>query len=466
LANEKEKHTTYTIGPVSRIRMLEVMKRALREALKERFVEDISIVWRYAEYDWPHWKPPLRIHPRWAEETPDGTIIFSDLERKRVVEIDYPSGDKLWEYSTEPYYPNAVHKLEDGNIIIGLSTESYVPPYGGKVVIVSPDGRVIWEYERPGTSVFDAVFVSDTEILITHNRPPYSVEKITYPGKSVIWFVDVSAEVHPRGIFIPTRQHMGWNLAHRFGDTDYYIAGRGAIIGLRDSDQAVIWKYGQGPNNLGNAYNTVRVLANCTIGGSDTERAAMFFASPDYGCIKAINANKHVIWQCGYPIDISPYPGAPTDLMQPGTPFNTPDAICFTRRGTLLVADSGGSQIVEIDPHVTPRLPRNINHLFLGEEIRDTATHNSLVAETGFYPWSRVAITIENGLNQGVSIVVQGANDGEFTNPYTIVSAFTVTAGGTRVVILNNAYRFVRLTATCSAAPTSGSLIAYADMFE
>jgi len=33
MSNKKEKHTTYTIGPVSRIRMLEVMREALREEL-------------------------------------------------------------------------------------------------------------------------------------------------------------------------------------------------------------------------------------------------------------------------------------------------------------------------------------------------------------------------------------------------------------------------------------------------
>jgi len=91
--------------------------------------------------------------------------------------------------------------------------------------------------------------------------------------------------------------------------------------------------------------------------------------------------------------------------------------------------------------------------------IRDTATHNSDVSDC--QGWGKKTIIVQNGLDQDVSIQVQGDVESAFGNPYDIQSAFTVTAGKSSYKALDEYHEFLRLQATASIAPTTGTLTAY-----
>jgi hypothetical protein len=98
--------------------------------------------------------------------------------------------------------------------------------------------------------------------------------------------------------------------------------------------------------------------------------------------------------------------------------------------------------------------------LFDAEAIRDTNVHNSSVDIENIASQTRTII-IHNGLDQAVDIQCQGDRELAFGNPLDVGSAITVAANTNTYATMVDFFPFVRVTATCSTAPTAGSLSAY-----
>jgi len=91
--------------------------------------------------------------------------------------------------------------------------------------------------------------------------------------------------------------------------------------------------------------------------------------------------------------------------------------------------------------------------------VRDTSNHNSSVSENkGFIPKS---IIVHNGLNQQVSIQVEGSIDDTFNNPLTVGNSFNVAAGEDDYDTLTDYLPFLRAVISCTVAPTTGTVTVY-----
>jgi len=112
------------------------------------------------------------------------------------------------------------------------------------------------------------------------------------------------------------------------------------------------------------------------------------------------------------------------------------------------------------------------SQLFNNLDIRDTDNHfsnaytntsdhsvNSLCSMKGF---SKGSISVDNGLDQDVTIQVQGDHNADFSGSVRdIGSSFTVGAGATAYETVTDPFPYLRLRASCATAPTSGTLDAY-----
>jgi hypothetical protein len=91
--------------------------------------------------------------------------------------------------------------------------------------------------------------------------------------------------------------------------------------------------------------------------------------------------------------------------------------------------------------------------------VRDTSNHNSSGSENkGYIPKT---IIVHNGLNQQVSIQVQGSVDDTFNNPLTVGNSFNVAASTDDYDVLTDYLPFLRVVASCTTAPTTGTLTVY-----
>lgn len=95
-------------------------------------------------------------------------------------------------------------------------------------------------------------------------------------------------------------------------------------------------------------------------------------------------------------------------------------------------------------------------------EIRNTSVHISLVYSTPD-PTKPKLIIYKNGLNRSVNLQVQGSIDKDFTHPVNIGDAFSAPASMANAAYetVMDAWKYLRLIAQCSTAPTSGSLDAW-----
>ena len=92
-------------------------------------------------------------------------------------------------------------------------------------------------------------------------------------------------------------------------------------------------------------------------------------------------------------------------------------------------------------------------------EIRDTDTHDGKECDYSIYKTK--TIIVENGLDQDVDITCEAARDKEFTNPYPIGSATTVSANSNKYIECNVFVQFFRVNAKCTVSPTTGDLGVY-----
>lgn len=85
-----------------------------------------------------------------AQFVGDRVLMFDNLgpdERSRVIEIDWESGDIVWEWSRQDFFSRgagSAQRLSNGNTLI---TESE----NGRIIEIDPEGEVVWEFLNPET---------------------------------------------------------------------------------------------------------------------------------------------------------------------------------------------------------------------------------------------------------------------------------------------------------------------------
>jgi hypothetical protein len=87
------------------------------------------------------------------------------------------------------------------------------------------------------------------------------------------------------------------------------------------------------------------------------------------------------------------------------------------------------------------------------EAIRDTSSHNSGESISGEFMAKTIFIT--NGLNQTVTLQLQGARNSVWLN---VGSSFDVSASTSLYQTVEDYFPKYRLQAQCSSSPTSGNL--------
>ncbi len=95
--------------------------------------------------------------------------------------------------------------------------------------------------------------------------------------------------------------------------------------------------------------------------------------------------------------------------------------------------------------------------IFTAEAIRVDTAVNSIVADTGEF--QAETIVIYNGLNQSVSIQLQGSHDNSVW--IDIGEPFSVAAGVNDYDTVTDYFPIYRIVSTCSTAPTTGDLDAW-----
>jgi hypothetical protein len=98
----------------------------------------------------------------------------------------------------------------------------------------------------------------------------------------------------------------------------------------------------------------------------------------------------------------------------------------------------------------------NQEKTFDAEAIRDTSSHNG--ATIPLFDFQLKTIIIENGLNQQVTLQCQASAHADFSNSFNVGSSFNVNGTTDTYQTCDSYFPYMRLTAVCSTAPTSGTL--------
>jgi len=96
------------------------------------------------------------------------------------------------------------------------------------------------------------------------------------------------------------------------------------------------------------------------------------------------------------------------------------------------------------------------DRLFNAESIRDTVHHISNISNCEDYP--KKSIIIHNGLNQDVTIKLQGDINKAFAKPMKLEPNKIVTANQEDYMTSDDIIPFLRVRAICTVAPTTGVL--------
>jgi hypothetical protein len=92
--------------------------------------------------------------------------------------------------------------------------------------------------------------------------------------------------------------------------------------------------------------------------------------------------------------------------------------------------------------------------VFSAEAIRDTSNHNSGVSNTGEF--QAETITVENGLDEQVTLQLQGSRDE--TTWFDVGASFNIPASTDDYETVTDYFPCYRLQASCTVAPTTGTL--------
>ena len=101
----------------------------------------------------------------------------------------------------------------------------------------------------------------------------------------------------------------------------------------------------------------------------------------------------------------------------------------------------------------------NKDKTFDAEAIRDTSSHNGAVIYNGDFIIK--TIIIENELNQAIILQCEGSAHSDFSHKFNIGSPFDITANTDSFQTCDSYFPYWRIVATCSTAPTTGSLTVY-----
>lgn len=88
--------------------------------------------------------------------------------------------------------------------------------------------------------------------------------------------------------------------------------------------------------------------------------------------------------------------------------------------------------------------------------IRDTSPHTCDTVYNGSFIIK--TLVVENELNQTVTFQCEGSANADFSNPFNIGSTWDVTATTNTYMTCETYIPYWRITATCSVAPSSGTL--------
>jgi len=428
---------------ISRLQSENLALRASYENLSAEYEKlyDLyhGIVWQYGDAIAAVSKK--LIHPRYAEETPNETVLISDYEGNRVFEVNKETYDTIWEYAGVNGSCGA-HRLDNGNTLIA--------DWGNnRTIEVNRDGNIVWSYNV--MSPYDAVKIDDYIVMTAGFQTGSSfIRKISYSNKSLIWQINKS-DSNPTSIFVLAEQHRG---KPAFNGGDYIIGyEKGKIEEIKDQDQSVTWSYGT--EETKHAYDRVGWVAGTCMGFSDINALVLFIADADYGRVFAINKDKETVWQYGWSYK----------KLRPSPILITPDSVRITNKGNLLIADSGGSKVIEIVIKQYD-IPREWADLFSFMEIRDTNDYHSLVSESGWQNWGTLVVWIENTLDKNVYVQVEASNSGEFWTKANVGDPVIVEAGTSEEIVIEHPIRFLRLRATCFETPTSGNLFAIVQLYK
>ena len=98
----------------------------------------------------------------------------------------------------------------------------------------------------------------------------------------------------------------------------------------------------------------------------------------------------------------------------------------------------------------------NSQKTFTDEAIRNTSTHNGDAVFNGDFQVK--TIIVENGLNQTVTFQCQASANADFSNSFDVGNTWDVSASTNTYQTCDSYFPYMRLTATCDTAPTSGDL--------
>jgi hypothetical protein len=101
----------------------------------------------------------------------------------------------------------------------------------------------------------------------------------------------------------------------------------------------------------------------------------------------------------------------------------------------------------------------NVDKVFDAEAIRDTALKTSTQADSQAFVLK--TIIIENGLNQDVTLQLCASANSDFSNSFNVGSSFVVTANTDSYETTDSYFPYLKITAQCSTAPTTGSLTVF-----
>lgn len=96
------------------------------------------------------------------------------------------------------------------------------------------------------------------------------------------------------------------------------------------------------------------------------------------------------------------------------------------------------------------------NKSFDAEAIRNTSVNNGDTLDIRGLKLK--TIIIENGLDQQVTLQVQASAHSNFSNSFNVGSSFNVAASTNTFETSDSYFPYMRVTAQCSTAPTTGTL--------
>lgn len=102
---------------------------------------------------------------------------------------------------------------------------------------------------------------------------------------------------------------------------------------------------------------------------------------------------------------------------------------------------------------------KNVDKVFDAEAIRDTNLKTSTTADSQAFILK--TIIIENKLDQDVTLQLCASANADFSNSFNVGSSFVVSANTNSYQTTESYFPYMKVTAQCSTAPTTGDLTVF-----